>query len=99
MASKWSIIIERDANHAITFTPDLPGATAGQPLGASAGDNVTWNNRTNDPLELLSITPPNVYLTEPILPGTASNPIFLVSESVTYSCVNPSQPQHSIVVT
>ena len=98
MASSWSITITEHTAGAITFTPDIPGASAGQPLGVNASDNVTWNNRTNNPLALQSITPAGVYLTDPIPPGSASNPIFNVSASVTYSCVTPSTPQHSIVV-
>lgn len=97
MAGSWSIIINELHDATITFTPDLPQAVANQPLGANANDNVTWNNRTNRELTLRSITPANLYLTEPIPPGQVSSPIFL-AQSVIYSCVTPSQPQHSIVV-
>jgi hypothetical protein len=98
MADSWSIIINELPDGTITFTPDLPQAVANQPLGAKARDNVTWNNRTNRELTLQSITPANLYLTEPIQAGEVSDPIF-PAQSVIYSCVNPSQPQHSIVVT
>ena len=96
MAESWSIIINELADGTITFTPDVPKAVANQPLGANAKDNVTWNNRTNRDLTLKSINPANLYLTEPIPAGQVSDPIF-VAQTVTYSCVNPSQPQHSIV--
>lgn len=97
MADSWSIIINELADGTITFTPDLPQAAPNQPLGANAKDNVTWNNRTNRELTLRSITPANLYLTEPIPAGQVSDPIFS-AQSVIYSCVSPSQPQHSIVV-
>jgi hypothetical protein len=98
MANSWSIIIDELQDGTITFTPDLPQAAANQPLGVQKNDNVTWNNRTNRELALMSINPPNVFLADPIPAGQPSNPIFLVTASVTYSCVTPSQPQHSIVV-
>jgi hypothetical protein len=98
MASSWSIIIDELPDGSITFTPDLPNAVAGQPLGVNANDNVTWNNRTNGELALQSVTPPGLYLTDPIPPGQASNPILQVTKSVIYSCVKPTQPQHSIVI-
>ncbi len=97
MANSWSIIIKQMPDGTVSFTPDVPGAIAGQPLGVSAGDLVTWNNRTNQQLELRSI-PPGTFLTQPIPAGSASSPIFSVAKSVIYSCVSPTQHQHSIVI-
>jgi hypothetical protein len=97
VASSRSIIIDELSDGSITFTPDLPNAVAGQPLGVNAGDTVTWNNRTSRELALQSV-PPGVYLTDPIPQGQVSSPILRVTKSVIYSCVNPTQPQHSIVV-
>ena len=54
MASSWSISIKQQDGQ-ITFTPDVPGATAGQPLGVNSADNVTWNNRTNLEITLKAI--------------------------------------------
>ena len=86
MANSWSIIIGGDpANGTVTFTPDLAGASAGQSLGVSFGDNVTWNNRTNCPLTMTAVTPAGLYLTEPVPPGSASNPILNVRQSITYT--------------
>ena len=81
----------------IAFQPDRPNAQPNQPLGARSGDLVTWNNMTNSTLTLQSI-PPGTYITEPIPAGSVSSPIFRVTGNLTYSCVDPPQPQHSIVV-
>lgn len=82
----------------IAFQPDRPGAQPGQPLGANENDLVTWYNMTDTTLALVSI-PPGTYITEPIPAGTVSSPIFQVpSTGLTYSCVDPPQPQHKIVV-
>ena len=89
-------IIEVDGG--IAFQPDRPNAQPNQPLGARSGDLVTWNNMTNSTLTLQSVDPPNVYITEPIPAGSVSSPIFQVTGNLTYSCVDPPQPQHSIVV-
>ena len=98
MASQWSIKIIDLGNGTVGFQPDLPGAKTGQPLGANAGDLVTWNNTTKRTLTLQSI-PPGTYLTDPIPPGQVSDPIYSVgSASVAYACTNPTQQQHWIVV-
>jgi hypothetical protein len=97
MANSWSIVITQLPNGTVGFRPDLPGATIGQPLGAANGDIVNWNNETNNTLTLVSI-PPGTFLTDPIPAGQASDPGFQVGGSITYSCVSPSQQQHSIVV-
>ena len=81
----------------IAFQPDRPGAKPGQPLGANSGDLVTWNNQTDNTLTLVSV-PPGTFITNPIPAGSVSSPIFQVTESLTYSCVDPPQPQHKIVV-
>ena len=92
MASAWGIIIDEQADGSITFTPDVPGAKVGQPLGVSAGDNVTWNNRTNRTitLQLVQPPPPASFPFGPIPAGGVSNPIFNVTETVGYSRV-PTQ--------
>ena len=105
MASSWSITINQH-DGAITFKPDVPGGTAGQPLGANSGDNVTWNNRTNQEITLKSIQPEGVFLCDPIPAGDVSNPIFNVTGSVAsvgYYWVRqqappPAQPDAWIVV-
>jgi hypothetical protein len=101
MANSWSIIIEQVGNDGVAFRPDVPGGQRGQPLGVKSGDDVTWNNTTDLDLELVSI-PPGTFLTDPIPAGQVSDPIFNVTqaagETITYSCVQPSQPQHSIAV-
>jgi hypothetical protein len=89
MASSWSITINQH-DGAITFKPDVPGGTAGQPLGANSGDNVTWNNRTNHEITLKSIQPEGVFLCDPIPAGDVSNPIFNVTQTVGYSWVRQS---------
>jgi hypothetical protein len=99
MPSQWSIKIIDLGGGKIAFQPDLPGPPPlNQPLGANKNDLVTWNNTTNQTLTLKSINPPNTFLTDPIPPGKVSDPMFQVAASVTYSCVNPAVPQHSIVV-
>jgi hypothetical protein len=107
MASSWSITINQH-DGAITFTPDVPGATAGQPLGVNRGDNVTWNNRTNQAITLTSIQPKGVFPFDTIPAGEVSNPIFIVTQPVRqtigYSWVRqsgaptPAQPDAWIVV-
>jgi hypothetical protein len=68
MAEKWSINIRREHDGQITFTPDVPGAGKGQPLGVNAGDNVTWNNHTDQEIILKTIYPKDkdVFLCDPI---------------------------------
>ena len=95
------IMIREGAHGTVDFQPDVPDAGRGQPLGVNQGDNVTWNNKTNRALVLESI-PPGIYLTEEIPAGSASSPRFTVTQtpgtSIRYSCKDPSQHQHSIVV-
>jgi len=98
MANSWTIEITQLSSNTVGFRLALPGNNIGQPVSASNGDNVTWYNKTDNTLTLVSINPPGVYLTDPIPAGEASDPIFNVNGSVTYSCVNPPQQQHSIVV-
>jgi hypothetical protein len=74
MAGSWSITIDQHDGQ-ITFTPDLPGAKAGHPLKVHSGDNVTWNNRTDQEITLKSIQPEGVFLCDPIPAGDVSNPI------------------------
>jgi hypothetical protein len=103
MANSWSITINQH-DGVITFTPDVPGATAGQPLGVNSDDNVTWNNRTNQDITLKSIQPEGVFLCDPIPAGAVSDPIFNVGKTVGYSWVRQSgaptsaQPDAWIVV-
>jgi hypothetical protein len=85
MASAWGIIIDQQTDGSITFTPDVPGAKVGQPLGVNSGDDVTWNNRTNQTITLQSIQPPTPFPFGPIPAGGVSNPIFNVTETVGYS--------------
>jgi hypothetical protein len=104
MASKWLITINQGAG-AITFTPYR--GTAGQPLGANPGDNVTWDNQTDQEITLTSIQPEGVLRIGPI-PAREVSDIFLVPEvsdnkAIGYSWVRqhapqPAQPDAWIVV-
>ena len=96
MASEWGIIIDQQADGSITFTPDVPGATVGQPLGVSAGDNVTWNNRTNQTitLQMIQPPPPATFPVGPIPAGGVSHPIFNVTVTVGYSRA-PTPKRHA----
>jgi hypothetical protein len=104
MASSWSITINQH-DGAITFTPYR--GKAGQPLGVNSGDNVTWDNQTNQEIRLKSIqpeAPEGVFLCDPIPAGEVSDPSFNVTETVGYSWVRrsaaptPAQPDAWIVV-
>jgi hypothetical protein len=82
----------------IAFQPDRPGAQPGQPLGANEGDLITWNNMTDDTVNLVSV-PAGTPITGPIPAGSVSSPIFQVpATGLTYSCVEFPQAQHKIVV-
>jgi hypothetical protein len=101
MASSWSITINQQEGE-ITFTPAVPGARTGQPLGVNSSDNVTWNNRTNLEITLKSI-PEGDLLCDPIPAGDVSNPIYNVTNTVGYYWVrqhapSPAQPDAWIVV-
>jgi hypothetical protein len=90
MASSWSITINQQDGQ-ITFTPDVPGARTGQPLGVNSSDNVTWNNRTNQEITLKSTE--GDLLCDPMPAGNVSNPIFNVTATVGYSWVRQHAPQ------
>jgi len=94
MANRYSIDINQQEGQ-ITFTPDLPGAQKGQPLGVKLGDNVTWYNHTNQEITLKTIYPTakDVFLCDPIPAGDVSNPIFDVTETVGYYWVRQHAPQ------
>ena len=89
MASSWGIFIDQHADGSITFTPDVPSAKTGQPLGVNSGDNVTWNNRTNNTITLQSIQPATPFPFGPIAAGEVSNPILNITETVGYSWMRP----------
>ena len=97
MAESWSIIIE-EVGGKVVFRPDLPGAQAGQPLGANNGDNVTWNNRTDEFHHPVATEPAGEFLTDDIPAGEVSSPIFNISKSVTYKCAHHEGEVGSIVV-
>jgi hypothetical protein len=103
VVNSWSITINQLPDGTFTFTPYVPGAYVGQPLGVSSGDLVTWNNQTNGEIKLQSIQPKDTYLTEPIPAGSVSSPIFQVNATVGYSRVRagltPSTPpDHWIIL-
>jgi hypothetical protein len=98
MANSWTIEITQIREGEVGFRLALPGNDIGQPLSASNGDDVVWYNKTDKTLTLVSISPPNTYLTNPIPAGEPSDPIYQVKGSVTYRCVDPPQQQHSIEV-
>jgi len=74
------------------FQPDLQGAQVSQPLGVSAGDNVVWNNTTDDPhwpwpvVDGVTVANPlpnpvpegAYFLCNEIAPGSVSSPTFHV---------------------
>jgi hypothetical protein len=104
MANQWSITINQLPDGTFTFTPYVPGAHVGQPLGVNPGDLVTWNNQTNGPVQLQSIQPAGLFLIGPTPAGSVSNPIFQFPSSgvtaVGYSRVPPGSrpPDHWIIV-
>jgi hypothetical protein len=104
MASSWLITInQRDG--AITFTPYR--GTAGQPAGVNSGDNVTWDNQTNQEITLTSIQPEGVFRIGPIPAREVSDtfnvpevsdPIFKLrdnpdNKAIGYSWVRQDAPQ------
>src|ERR1044072_9529602 len=111
LASRSIIITQLDKD-TVGFQPD--GGKPGQPLGVNTGDIITWNNRTNNELELqvLSITlpppapppgpTPQLFQKIKLKPGSASDAIFAVTQLngtvITYSCKKPTKQQHTIVV-
>jgi hypothetical protein len=97
MAKSWAIKVVKLKNGKVAFQPDVPGAKPGQPLGVNAGDNITWNNRTNQAHWPVAIGSPG-FLTNDIPAGQVSDPIFNVQKSVAYRCLHHPQEQGMIVV-
>ena len=97
MAKARSIKIVELEDGTVVFKPDISSAQPGQPLGANAGDIVTWNNRTNQAHWPVAIDPPG-FLTNDIPAGEVSNPIFNIQGPVKYRCQHHPQEQGSIVV-
>jgi hypothetical protein len=99
MPSTWSIEINAAEGGTVSFKPDVPFAEDNQPLGVDKGDNVTWNNQTDQTQTLQLISPAGVVLPGPIPAGQVSDPIFNVSQSagttIAYSCRGQ---EHSIMV-
>jgi hypothetical protein len=94
-----SIKIVQNDDGTIAFLPDRPNAQPNQPLGVKNGALVTWNNETDRTLTLVAIDPnPTEYITDPIDAGKVSSPMYKVSHNLTYSCVDPANPQHQIVI-
>jgi plastocyanin len=97
MPNQWSIKIVKLANQTVAFQPDVPGAQPNQPLGVNVGDNITWNNRTNEAHWPVAIAPGG-FLTNNIPAGEVSDPIFNVQTTVTYRCLHHPQEHGMIVV-
>ena len=97
MAESWSIIIET-VDETVVFRPDIPGAQAGQPLGANSGDLVTWNNRTDEAHWPVATDPKGEYLTEDVPAGEVSDPIYKIDKTVKYKCKHHEEEKGSIVV-
>jgi hypothetical protein len=103
--AQWSISIQKK-HGTFTFTPFVSDAKPNEPLGVNPGDYVTWNNMTNEEIELISINPSGLFLTGPIPAGSVSNPIFQVNDEddeVWYCRVRPgrptpTEPDHKIIV-
>jgi plastocyanin len=97
MARQWSIEIVRLSNGTVAFRADIPGAKPGQPLGVTAGDLVTWNNRTKKAHWPVAIAPAG-FLTNDIPAGKVSSPIVTIGNTVTYRCLHHPQETGAIVV-
>ena len=97
MAKRRSIKIVKLADGTVSFQPDVSGAQPGQPLGANAGDNITWNNRTDEAHWPVAIDPPG-FLTNDIPAGEVSEPIFNIEGPVKYRCQHHPFEQGSIMV-
>ena len=94
--SKWSINIVQQGG-SVVFTPDLPGAQPGQPLGVLINDHITWYNMTDNP-QVLTGTDPNLNCQIPA--GQVSDPIYqapATAGTITYQV--QTGEQGSIVVT
>ena len=50
----------------VSFQPD--GGNRGQPLGVNTGDEITWNNTTNDPLKLQVVSITKAGQPQPVQP-------------------------------
>ena len=86
-----SIKIIRLPDGTVAFQPDQPHSQPGQPLGVLVGDNVTWNNQTNEvhrpwPTDaqgrLLSEADAvafGFYLSDDVPPDRPSRPIYNVN--------------------
>jgi hypothetical protein len=99
MQSQWSIRILDAPGDKIAFWPWVPGGSLGAPLVVKSGDLVTWNNMSTKAVTLKSITPANVYLTDPIASGQVSSPAFVADSAVTYASAAGDSPSHSIQFT
>ncbi len=97
MAQQWGIIIE-EVGGKVVFRPDVPGAQAGDPLGADVGDIVTWNNRTNDAHHPVATEPGGLFLTEDIPAGQVSSPMFNIETAgiIKYVCAHHEDEVGSI---
>jgi hypothetical protein len=96
MQSQWSIRILNGPSNELVFWPWVPGGSPGAPLIVKSGDLVTWNNMSTKTVTLKSITPANVYLTDPIAAGQVSSPAFVADAAVTYTSAAGDSLQHSI---
>jgi hypothetical protein len=76
----WSIKIvpstSQIADEPVAFVPDLPGAKPGDSLKVLAGDLVSWNNTTNNPLQPWPTDQNFVKLT-PAQVGPSGSPNYL----------------------
>jgi hypothetical protein len=77
MANQYNIRILDGPGGTIVFWPWVPGSGPGTPLYAKPSDPVTWNNTTANTVTLVS-NPKGTYITEPILSGKVSSPMFPV---------------------
>jgi hypothetical protein len=93
----WSIVIGPPAvpGGPASFTPDLMGARAGDPLQAGNADIISWNNSTPDlhqpralgpngqPLSETDAKAQGLYLSDSIGPNRSSRPGYVTNASTT----------------
>ena len=98
MPNQWSIKILDAPGNTVAFWPWVPGANPGDPLFALPTDVVTWNNTSAHTVKLVPVDPKGPFITDPILSGKVSAPMFSVPTAGIQYQTSDGKTRHSIVI-